>query len=118
MTKKLTKTIKQNLIPDDEATTNQDNIDRVLSNRFPEFKVWEGEDKEENESSNKDSIISTNTKTLNFDPFQTKVEGQLESHNDTATQTLKLISQQILITTIIKFLQMKKLKKQTLKLQQ
>ncbi len=39
-----------------------------------------------------------------FSTQNTKVEGQFKSHNNTATQTLKQISQQIPITTIMRCL--------------
>ncbi len=59
----------QNLIQDDEATINQDNIDGVQTNDNTEFKAREGENLEEEGSSNDGSIISTNTETWNSNPF-------------------------------------------------
>ncbi len=47
-------------------------IDGVLTNNNAAFKVREGEDSKEEESSNDNLIISTNTETSNSDPFPTQ----------------------------------------------
>ncbi len=57
---------QQNLIQDDETTTNPDDIDGVQINNSAEFDAREEEDFEE------ESIISTNTETSNSDPFPTQ----------------------------------------------
>ncbi len=57
---------------DEDATINPDDINGVQTNDHSEYEVREGENLEEEESSDEDSIISTNTETSNSDPFPTQ----------------------------------------------
>ncbi len=68
----INETNEQNLIHDDEATINQDEFDGVQTNVNTELKSREGENLEEEDSSNNNSIISTNTETSNSNPFSTQ----------------------------------------------
>ncbi len=96
---------QQNLIQDDETTTNPDDIDGVQTNNNAEFKAREGEDLEEQDSRMMTQSFPPIQKLQILTYFQPKiqeVEGHFESHIISATQTFRQIWQQLLTTTIIK----------------
>ncbi len=53
---------------DDEETMGEDDIKGVQINNNPEFESREGENSEEDEFSNKNSVVFTNTEISNSNP--------------------------------------------------
>ncbi len=108
---------QQNLIQDDEITKNPEDIDGVQTNNNSEFKARKGENLEEEESSDEESVISTNTETSNSDPFPTQT-----TRSGRVIQTPQRFNFKANLTAntynnITKFLNNTTLKRKTLKLQ-